>query len=94
MQKRADGEGRLGAGPLGADLVFQIGNVWCEDFPEVGGLEHRADLDIAIGGHRICTTLNQFNGVGHILDLPQPETGDQLAALCKRPVEGHASIFR
>src|SRR3954468_1235367 len=89
----ASATGHLFAGP-----VFLFGELRRQRRAEVGGLEHWADFDFARAGHRIGAALHPCDRLGHVLDLPEPEAGNQLAGLREGPVdlgaaravEGHA----
>ena len=58
---------------------------------EVSNLEQRPDLDLAWSRHGIGTALHPGDCLVHVLDLPEPETGDQLAGLGERPVDDGAA---
>src|SRR5215204_2157679 len=80
-------------------LLAQLGR---EGLAEVVGLEHRADLDLAWAGHRVRAVLHPCDRLFHVLDLPQPKPGDELAGFGEGPVdhgtayavEGHALALR
>src|SRR3954471_8231382 len=78
-------------GRLFAEAAFLFGELRRQRLAEVSGLEHWADLDLARPGHRIGAALPPFDCLGHVLDLPQPEAGDQLAGLGKGAVNDGAA---
>ena len=55
-------------------------------FP-VGHLVKRPDLDLARSRHRVRTALHPGDGLGHVLDLPEPEARDLIAGRRERPVD-------
>src|SRR4029077_4970809 len=75
---------------LCAGSIVQLGNLRREGFAEVGGLEHRADLDLARARHGVGATLYPLDGLGHVLDLPEPETGDELLRLGRGAIDDRA----
>src|SRR5215217_4830912 len=89
-------------GRLFAEAVFLVAELRRQRLAEISGLEHRPDFDLARAGHRIGAALYPRDCLGHVLDLPEPETGDQLAGLGKRAVndgaawavKGHALALR
>jgi hypothetical protein len=72
---------------LFADSIVQSANLRGQGFAEIGGVEHRADLDLARAGHGVGATLDPLHGLGHVLDLPEPETGDELPRLGKGAID-------
>src|SRR5829696_5940954 len=80
-------------------LLAQLGR---EGLAEVVGLEHRANFDVAWAGHRVRAALHPCDRLFHVLDLPQPKSGDELAGFGEGPVdhgtayavEGHALALR
>jgi hypothetical protein len=78
-------------GRLFAEAAFLFGELRRQRLAEVSGLEHWADLDLARAGHRIGAALHPCDRLGHVLDLPQPEAGDQLAGLGKGAVNDGAT---
>src|SRR5437763_16503330 len=57
---------------------------------EVGGLEHRPDLDFALARMRVGAALQPLDRLVHRLHLPEPEAGDELLCLGKRSVRHRA----
>ena len=80
-------------GRLFAEAVFLIGELRRQRLAEISGLEHRADFDLARAWHRIGAALHP-RALGHVLDLPEPEAGDQLAGLGKGAVNGAARAVK
>src|SRR5690242_12050850 len=58
---------------------------------QVGGFVQRPDLDLARPGHGVRAALHPGDRLVHVLDLPQPEAGNQLARVGKRPVTDYAA---
>src|SRR3954464_9871241 len=79
-------------GRLFAEAVFLVGELRRQRLAEVGGLEHRADLDLARAGHRIGAALHPGDRLRHILDLPEPEAGDELVGLSEGAVDDRAAL--
>src|SRR3954451_21941345 len=73
-------------GRLFAEAVFLVGELRRQRLAEVSRLEHRPDFDLARAGYRIGAALHPFDRLGHVLNLPEPETSDQLAGLGKRAI--------
>src|SRR5580765_7490251 len=63
----------------------------CQALREVGHLEQRPDLDLARSRHGIGAALHPRDRLVHVLDLPEPETGDQFLGLGERPVDDGAA---
>ena len=58
---------------------------------QIRRLVERPDFDLAPARHGIGGTLGPGHGLVHVLDLPDREAGDQLAALGERPVDDRAA---
>src|SRR4051812_5908094 len=67
------------AGHLFAGSAFLFGELRRQRLAEIGHLVNRPDFDLARAGHRVGAALRPFDRLGHVLDLPEPETGDQFA---------------
>src|SRR5512133_1296620 len=62
--------------------------------PEVLGLEHLAQLDLAFALVRVGRTLDPLDGLFLGPDLQQPEARDQLLGLGERPVHYRPLLAR
>src|SRR5580692_228337 len=58
---------------------------------QISHLVQRPDFDLARSRHGIGTALYPSDRLVHVLDLPDPEAGDQLAGLGERPVDDPAA---
>src|SRR6476660_1669323 len=70
-------------------LLAQLGR---ELSAEVIGLEHLANLDLRLPGHRVGAALDPFDRLFLGTDLPDPVAGDQLLRLGERTVD-HGSFL-
>jgi hypothetical protein len=66
--------------------IVHFGDIRRQRVAEVGHFEHLPDFDLARTGHWIGAALHPLDRLGHVLDLPQPETRHQFVGLRERPV--------
>src|SRR3989442_7016250 len=79
---------------LFADPLFLLAELRRELLAEVVGLEHGADFDVRLLVVRVRAPLQPLDGLLHRLDLPEPETGDELLGLGERPIDDGTSRTR
>src|SRR5215213_10942094 len=97
----AAGRGKPPPGPpllLGADLrpdpLLLLPELGSELRPEILGLEHLANLDLALALVRVGRALDPLDGLLLGPDLQQPEACDQLLGLGERPVHHRPLLAR
>ncbi len=56
-------------------------------FLQISYLVQRPDFYLARSGHGIRAALHPGHRLVHVLDFPEPITGDQLPGVGKRPVD-------
>src|SRR6185369_274423 len=89
-------------GDLRAQALFLLAQLGRELRTEVLRLEHLADLDLGLPRHGVGAALHPLDRLLLRLDLPDPESGDELLRLRERAVdhaalragEPHARAFR
>lgn len=57
---------------------------------QISRLVKRADFDLARSRHRTGAAPRPGDGFFHVLDLPQPETGNQFPSFGERPIDDGA----
>src|SRR5271169_1377107 len=58
---------------------------------QISHLVQRPDFDLARSRHGIGAALYPGDRLVHVLDVPKPEPGDQLAGFGERPVDDRAA---
>src|SRR5215469_750902 len=77
-----------------SQLLFLSFDLRGQVLTEILRFEHRADLDVGIGQHRIRAALHPLDGFVDRVNLPEPETCHELLGFREGPVDDRALLAR
>src|SRR6516164_7739244 len=77
-----------------AQLLFLSFDLRGQVLTKILRFEHRADLDVGIGQHRIRAAFHPLDGFLDRVNLPEPETGNELLGFSEGPVDDRAALAR